>query len=134
MAEPEWLELDSVVALHDRSLALHGGAEGVRDRGLLESALARPQNRYAYEGLNDIAELAATYAAAISGNHPFMDGNKRAAFQSLLLFLRLNGYRLEADREEAAAAIYSLAAGELDIATLAAWIRARWIATPPPAP
>jgi|694.fasta_scaffold102654_3 death-on-curing protein len=133
MADPEWLEFDSVVSLHDRSLALHGGAEGIRDPGLLESALARPQNRFAYDAVEDIAELAATYAAAISANHPFADGNKRAAFQAALLFLRLNGYRLQADREEAAAAIYSLAAGELDIPTLAAWIRARWVPTPPPA-
>ncbi len=95
--------------------------------------MARPQNRFAYDAVEDIAELAATYAAAISANHPFADGNKRAAFQAALLFLRLNGYRLQADREEAAAAIYSLAAGELDIPTLAAWIRARWVPTPPPA-
>lgn len=133
MGEPEWLELDSVVALHDRSLALHGGAEGFRDQGLLESALARPFNRFAYEGVDDIAELAATYASAISSNHPFIDGNKRAAFQAMLLFLRLNGFRLKADREEAAAAIYTLAAGEMDITTLSAWIKIRWFPEPPPA-
>ncbi len=95
----------------------------MRDRGLLESALQRPANRFHYEGAEDLCDLAATYAAAISGNHPFADGNKRAAFQAMTLFLRLNGLSLKVDQGEAAAAIYSLAAGELDIDRLAEWLR-----------
>ncbi|MEI9963714.1 MAG: type II toxin-antitoxin system death-on-curing family toxin [Caulobacteraceae bacterium] len=124
MAEPRWIEIEAVIALHDRSLALHGGAEGIRDRGLLESALARPLNRFSYEGVDDLAELAATYAAAVSANHPFADGNKRAAFLCLTLFLRLNGRRLTASQVDATRTILALAAGELSIEALAAWVRA----------
>lgn len=134
MAEPEWLELEAVLTLHERSLAMHGGASGERDRGLLESALERPKNRFYYEGVEDVFELAATYCAGISGNHPFVDGNKRAAYESLGLFLLLNGYLLEISWEEAAAAIYTLAAGDMDIPTLAAWARKNSVAFTPPAP
>lgn len=123
MSEPERVELETVEVLHDMSLAAHGGASGVRDQGLLESALQRPINRFHYEGLEDLPALAATYAAAISGNHPFVDGNKRAAFHAMALFLRLNGLKLIADQGEAAAAIYALAAGELDAERLAEWLR-----------
>ena len=125
MAEPEWIEIEAIEILHARSLALHGGAEGIRDRGLLESALERPKNHFFYEGVDDLVELAATYAAAVSANHPFADGNKRAAFHCMALFLRLNGLRLEADRMEAAAIILALAAGEVDAAGLAKWLRPR---------
>jgi death-on-curing protein len=111
LAEPVWIEIEALLALHDRSLALHGGAEGVRDVGLLESALMRPRNLYLYEHVQDIAELAATYAAAVSANHPFADGNKRAAFLCLTLFLRLNGRRLTASPARAARAMFALAAG-----------------------
>jgi len=123
MTEPEWLEQEAVEVLHDKSLALHGGAAGVRDAGLLDSALQRPINRFHYEGVTDIAALAATYAVAISGNHPFIDGNKRAAFQAMALFLRINGYRLKVDPAEATAAIYALAAGQLDLERLSEWVR-----------
>ncbi len=105
MSEPEWLELEAIEVLHDVSLARHGGAGGVRDRGLLESSLLRPANRFYYEGVEELAVLAATYAAAISGDHPFVDGNKRAAFQAMALFLRLNGQSLQADSAEATAVI-----------------------------
>jgi death on curing protein len=132
MAEPQWLELEAVLTLHKRSSALHGGASGERDRGLLESALDRPKNRFFYENVEDPFELAATYCAAISANHPFVDGNKRAAYESLGLFLLLNGYLLEVAWDEAAAAIYTLAAGEMDIATLAAWARKNAIPFTPP--
>jgi len=111
--------------LHDRSIALHGGAPGLRDVGLLESALARPQNRFHYEGLGGLAELAATYACAISANHPFADGNKRASFLAAGLFLERNGLRLNADQAEAALITISVAAGKTDVANLTAWIKSR---------
>ena len=123
MTEPEWLVSEAVEVLHDRSLSEFGGPPGVRDRGLLESALQRPINRFHYEGLNNLPALAATYAAAVSANHPFVDGNKRAAFHAMTLFLRANGLRLNADTGEASAAIYALAAGELDIERLTEWVR-----------
>lgn len=132
MAEPEWIALAAVVQLHDRSITRHGGAPGLRDLGLLESALARPHNRFAYEGVDDVLELAATYAVAIASNHPFSDGNKRAGFGTMLLFLRLNGYRLTAAQAEAADRILSVAAGKLDIDSLTAWLRANVKPTDPP--
>lgn len=124
MAEPEWIELATVKAAHDRSIALHGGLPGLRDEGLLESAMERPRNRYFYEGVEDVVELAATYCVAVASNHPFADGNKRAAFLCLLLFLRLNGRRLTADRVDATRVVLGVAAGEMGIEALAGWIRA----------
>lgn len=123
MAEPKWIEPEALVVLHGRSLALHGGPEGIRDAGLLESALERPKNRYFYEGVGDLAELAATYAGAVSANHPFIDGNKRAAFVAMALFLRINGLRFSADKVDATRTVFALAAGDLSIDDLAAWIR-----------
>jgi len=123
MTEPEWVELEAIEVLHDMSLATHGGASGVRDQGLLESALQRPINRFLYQSVDDLPSLAATYAEAISGNHPFVDGNKRAAFHAMTLFLRINGVKLTAEQGEAAAIIYALAAGELDVERLAEWLR-----------
>ena len=134
MREPVWIAEQSVLILHDRSIALHGGTEGLRDAGLLTSALQRPQNRHFYDGITDIPELAATYAVAISGNHPLADGNKRAAFQSMTLFLRLNGYRLTASQPDAALTILALAAGNRDIEELTAWVRANSTQVSPPAP
>jgi death-on-curing protein len=124
-AEPVWVHIEALKVLHERSLALHGGPSGVRDHGLLESALERPKNRFHYESVSDVGELAATYAAAISGNHPFIDGNKRAAFHAMTLFLRLNGLRLKTDQADAARTIFRLAAGELDISALTDWLRTR---------
>jgi death-on-curing protein len=121
--EPRWLKIETILILHDRGLALHGGPEGVRDLGLLESALARPINRYAYEGLVDIVELSATYASAVSSNHPFVDGNKRAAFLAMGAFLDLNGKRLIAPQAESVLTIFKLAAGGLTIDELASWVR-----------
>ena len=123
-AEPVWIALEALLALHDRTIALHGGAEGVRDTGLLESALMRPINRFQYEGVDDLPTLAADYADAINSNHPFADGNKRAAFQALTLFLRLNGLRLTASQVDAAKTILGLAAGNLGAKELADWVRA----------
>ncbi len=125
MIEPAWVALEAVLLLHEESIAEHGGLAGVRDLGLLESALARPQNLLAYEGVSDIARLAAAYAAGIARNHPFADGNKRAAFLALGLFVAINGWRLVADKAEATIVMLDLAAGELEEEALAEWIRAR---------
>jgi len=117
-----WIDKQALLLLHGESLAEHGGAAGMRDEGLLDSALARAQNLAAY-GDPDIADLAAAYGSGISQNHPFVDGNKRAAFLSVGLFLALNGYRLVVTQAEATIAMLSLAAGELDEAEFAGWLR-----------
>jgi death on curing protein len=117
-----WLDKQALLLLHGESLAEHGGATGMRDAGLLDSALARAQNFAAY-GEPDVADLAAAYGSGISQNHPFVDGNKRAAFLSIGLFLALNGYRLAATQAEATIAVLALAAGELDEAEFAGWLR-----------
>lgn len=119
-----WTDRRLLTLLHDESLAQHGGASGLRDEGLLESALARPLNLVAY-GDPDVAALAASYAHGLAKNHPFVDGNKRAAFLSVGLLLGLNGWRLTATQAEATVAVFGLAAGELDEATFAAWLRER---------
>lgn len=117
-----WIEARIVLAAHDEQLAEHGGAEGVRDAGLLESALARPQNLAAY-GEPDVAALAAAYAFGIAKNHPFVDGNKRSALVVLELFLELNGYTLVTDDVQCVITILNLAAGDLTEAELANWVR-----------
>jgi death on curing protein len=118
-----WVSRRLLETLHDESLAMHGGASGLRDEGLLESALARPQ-QLAHYGEPDFAELAASYAYGLAKNHAFVDGNKRAAFLSLGLFLRLNGYRLNATQVDATLTILALAAGEMEEVQLEAWVRA----------
>ena len=128
MSEPVWLSVADVEAMHAEQLAIFGGPAGVRDRGLLESALARPLNRWNY-GEEDLAVLAASYAFGIAKNHPFIDGNKRAAFSALMVFLRLNGVRFAPDPVLATAAIMDLAAGAIDEAGLARWIRDNWPST-----
>ena len=117
----EWLELPHILDIHSEQLALFGGPDGVRDMGLLESALARPENKAAY-GVSSIAELAAAYAFDISRNHPFIDGNKRTAFAAMIVFLELNGYELTAAPAQATATMLALAAGEIDEVILAHWI------------
>ncbi len=114
MNAPIWIETQEAVALHERLLAIDGGAAGVRDRTLLESALARPRQRVAYAERASIVELAAAYTAGVVKNHPFIDGNKRTGFVVGILFLELNGFRFVASEEAAAEAIIALAAGELD--------------------
>lgn len=126
--EPEWLEIDTVLAAHDKTLAIDGGATGLRDRGLLESALERPRNRYFYESVDDLCDLAATYAAGIAKNHPFADGNKRSAFIAAATFLLLNDRPLEASQEDTTTTMLRVAAGEIDIDQLAAWISANSVA------
>lgn len=121
--EPLWIETRDVLAIHDRQLALHGGAAGVRDQGLLESALARPRQHYAYADSPGILEMAALYSAGIVRNHPFVDGNKRTGFVAGILFLELNGFDFRATEPDATQAVMSLAAGTLDEAGFTAWLR-----------
>ena len=119
-----WVREDVVYAIHDHQLAEHGGPEGVRDAGALESALARPRNLAAYER-PDAAALAAAYAYGLARNHPFADGNKRTAWVVARVFLAINGYRLEFDPPDAVRTIEALAAGTLSESELAAWFRQR---------
>jgi death-on-curing protein len=121
--EPVWIETRDALAIHDRLLALHGGASGLRDRGLLESALARPRQHHAYADSPDIVDMAALYTAGVVRNHPFVDGNKRTGFVIGVLFLELNGFEFRASEEEATKAVTSLAAGSLDEAGYGAWLR-----------
>jgi len=118
----KWIDKSVLLVLHDESLALHGGASGIRDEGLLDSALARPVNLAAY-GEPDFADLAASYGFGLAKNHPFVDGNKRAAFLAAGLFLFLNGKRLSATQVDATITMLALAAGELEEADFAAWLR-----------
>ena len=118
-----WVDKRLLLILHDESLAEHGGASGLRDEGLLDSAFARPLNLLAY-GNPDAADLAAAYGLGLAKKHTFVDGNKRAAFLSVGLFLALNGYRLNASQADATLTVMSLAAGEIDEAEFARWIRA----------
>jgi death-on-curing protein len=123
MKEPVWIRQDVVLRMHEEALMLHGGPEGVRDLGLLESALARPKNLFAYSEQQhaSIARLAAAYAKGIVANHPFVDGNKRMAFTVSLTFLRLNGLELTATKEDRVLTFWSLAAGEISEEQLAQW-------------
>jgi death-on-curing protein len=112
--EPIWIEERDTLTIHERLLALHGGASGLRDKALLSSALARPRQHLAYADNVDIISMSAAYTSGIVGNHPFVDGNKRTGFVIGVLFLELNGYRFTASEEDAAQAVISLAAGTLD--------------------
>ncbi len=118
-----WLAADVLLAVHEEQLAEHGGAAGVRDLGLFESALARPQNLAAY-GDPDAAALAAAYGVGLAKNHPFTDGNKRTAFVAVELFLSLNGFDLVAEDAACVLTMLAVAAGTLDEAAFAAWLRA----------
>lgn len=126
MSEPRnwsWVGKPALLLLHDESLALHGGLPGIRDEGLLDSALARAPN-LAHYGEPDLAELAAAYVIGLATNHPFVDGNKRAAFLSLGLFLFANRYRLAASQLEATQVMLGVAAGDIDEIAFASWLRA----------
>lgn len=123
MKAPVWVLDETVLALHEQLLALHGGATGLRDRGLLESALARPRNLVVYEKATVFA-LAASYAFGLVKNHPFVDGNKRIGFAVGVLFLELNGLRFEAEEADAAVQTLGLAAGAVKEAEYAAWLKA----------
>jgi death-on-curing protein len=126
--EPQWLAKADIIELHDYVLARTGGSSGLRDEGLLESALARPLNRWSYEAVEDIRDLAATYGIGLAKNHPFIDGNKRAAFLGVGLFLELNGWMLTATDDDAIAAFYAVAASQMDEDALSAWVRANSVA------
>ena len=123
MKEPRWIDPRALLLLHSTSLAEHGGLEGIRDEGLLESALDRPRNKFSYESESNIFDLAAAYGFGLAKNHPFHDGNKRVAFLAVGLFLAINGHRLLADQTDAIQTMLSLAAGQLTENTFAEWVR-----------
>ncbi len=127
MSEPFWLAKAAILELHAASLRRYGGPEGLRDEGLLESALMRPRNIHSYSGEGDRARLAAAYAYGIAKNHPFVDGNKRAALAAALAFLDRNGFDVDADPVDLADAVLALAAstGDAGEAVFADWLRAR---------
>ena len=123
MKQPAWLLRDTVIALHEQLLAAFGGSSGIRDHGLLDSALGRPENRFAY-GTPAIPELAAAYAFGLVKNHPFIDGNKRIGFAAAVVFLETNRYRFKATEADAVIRTLALAAGEMTEAEYAAWMKA----------
>lgn len=127
--EPRWLAKADVIELHDYVLARTGGSSGLRDEGLLESALARPLNRWGYEGVEDIRDLAASYGIGLAKNHPFIDGNKRAAFLGVGVFPELNGWMLTATDEDAVTTFYAIAASQMDEDALGIWVHANSVAT-----
>jgi death on curing protein len=120
--EPKWLSHKALLLLHEESLAQFGGSRGLRDEGLLDSALARPRNLHAYHPECMLAELAAAYGVGIAKNHSFVDGNKRAAFLAVGVFLAMNGYRLTADQIDAIKTMLAVASGELGESEFANWI------------
>lgn len=122
MAEPEWIAVEVALAIHEAQLAEHGGGEGVRDPGLLDSALVRPRNAWGY-GVTDLCVLAAALGHGIARNHPFVDGNKRTAFVAVETFLALNGVDLTASDADCVVAMLDLAAGEMAEEEFAAWLR-----------
>ncbi len=123
--EPNWLTYEQVLAIHGRQLRRFGGAPGLRDEGILRSALERPVNKWQYEQA-DMAMLAAAYAFGLAKNHAFVDGNKRVAFLTMVIFLRKNGVRFAPDQAQSTNIILSLAAGEVSEESLARWIRDNW--------
>jgi death-on-curing protein len=122
MNEPEWILRETVLALQEQSLALFGGLGGIRDEGMLDSALQRPVNLFAY-GQPDVFELASAYAFGLAKNHPFFDGNKRIAFITAIVFLELNGKHFHASEPDAVIRTLALAAGEVGEADYAQWLR-----------
>lgn len=122
MKEPTWIREIEAMAFHAQQIGLFGGIDGLRDRGLLDSALSRAKNKFAYaENAITLADLAAAYAVGISSNHPFLDGNKRTAMQVAFVFLESNGLTVTASQEEACLTFLRLAAGEIKEAELALW-------------
>jgi len=113
MKQPVWLEIEEIVLIHEQLLVGHGGTSGIRDRGLLNSALARPRQHFFYQEDTDLLSLGAIYTAGIIQNHPFVDGNKRTGFVAGVLFLELNGYTFNASEEDATCAVLALASGSI---------------------
>lgn len=124
-AEPLWITYDQAIAMHAKQLRRFGGGAGLRDEGMLRSALERPVNKFHYEGA-ELAELAAAYAFGLAKNHAFVDGNKRIAFMAMIVFLRKNGTRFAPDQAHATAIILALAAGEVAEEGLTRWIKDNW--------
>ncbi|CAN5868109.1 type II toxin-antitoxin system death-on-curing family toxin [soil metagenome] len=129
MNEPRWLTAAMVLAFHSNQIREHGGSLGLRDRGLLESALDRPRNKHHYAPDTELVELASAYCFGIARNHPFVDGNKRVAFQAMYVFLRLNQFMIEAEEPEVVRVVLALAAGELDELGLTDWLKDHTVAT-----
>jgi death-on-curing protein len=125
VTEPVWVTYEQAVAAHARQLRRFGGPPGLRDEGALRSALERPVNKWRYEG-SDLAVLAAAYAFGLAKNHAFVDGNKRIAFISMVIFLRRNGIPFKPDPAQATAIMVAVAAGEVSEESLAKWIRDNW--------
>lgn len=125
MNEPDWLTITMIVAIHDEQLVIHGGLSGMRDTALLESALDRPRNKWAYEKA-DLPALAAAYGYGIAKNHPFVDGNKRTSLLAIYTFLGINGVDFIVPEADAAAMIFSLAADEVSEESLTRWIKDNW--------
>ena len=126
--EPRWISKKALLMLHEESLAMFGGASGLRDEGLLDSALARPLNTHAYNPDSTLADLAASRGFGLAKNHAFLDGNKRAAFLSIGMFLSINGHKLAAHQVDAIQTMLAVAAGELDEQGLSAWIQKNIVA------
>jgi death on curing protein len=127
MREPIWVSDSLTIAIHHRQLAEHGGQEGIRDQGLLESALNRPKQKFSYEIKAGLAKLAAAYAFGLAKNHPFMDGNKRTALVASIVFLKLNGHDIKVDKKEAYLTFYDLAAGRIEEEQLADWFESKLV-------
>ena len=125
MSEPVWLTPEIVIAIHEMQLAEHGGPAGIRDMGMLESALGRPQNKFAY-GETDLVVLAAAYGFGVARNHPFIDGNKRTSLMVIYTFLGINDVEFFVPEAEFATIILDLAAGDVSEESLARWIRDNW--------
>ena len=125
MSEPIWLTFDQITAAHTKQIRQFGGPPGVRDAGALESALARPMNKFHF-GETDLAALAAAYAFGLARNHAFVDGNKRIAFMAMMVFLRRNGVAFAPPQAHATAIVIALAEGEVSEESLARWIRDNW--------
>lgn len=123
--EPRWITYDQAIAIHSRQLRRFGGAAGLRDEGMLRSTLERPVNKWRYEQA-EIAELAAAYACGLAKNHAFVDGNKRIAFMSMMIFLEKNRVAFSPDPAQSTSIILSLTAGEVSEESLTRWIRDNW--------
>jgi len=128
VSAPRWVTASVVLAIHADQVRAHGGTPGLRDRGLLESALDRPRNRFHYQPDAGLHALAAAYGFALARNHPFVDGNKRVAFQAMFMFLGLNGLRIVAIEEAVVSVMLSVASGEMDEEALTSWLEASTVA------